>query len=594
LRLGDLYVKTGEKEEAIKQYTDVAKINTRKGFYLKAIAVYKQILKLDETILEIHNKLADLYTKQRLIADAMSEYSFIVNTFEKKGKTTETLDLLKKMVEIDPENVGVRLKLADLHQKLGYEKIAFGEYSWIFDRLVSQGKFDKAEKIYLGIYKNNPKEAKVLEGLVELYKKNGDNEQFAKYGCKLATFYKDSDELEKAKGLCQDILEVQPDYTKALSIISELKPGDIGAAIEQPQPETPLQETDKEVKAEQKEVEGEVEGEEALIDWPEVSEEVPALTEDKQVSEEAKPPEEKAIAEGSEVVSTEGTEQDVEEEFVEVEVPEFEHRPGEIEEEQLEQGAEEIQELETVESIEELKEVEAVAEEAPSEEPLEEVKEPSVEPVEEVEEASPEEHAEEFPETDKAVGGKQEEAHEEDYVDLSSELGLEEALDSKVHPWSKGETGEAVEEFKDSLGKQLGKEDTETHHNLGIAYMEMELYDDAVREFKIALKDPNFEFLSYTRLGFCSMIMGNNDEAIEYYLKALKVKGRTDDERKGIMYEVGLAYETADKTLKAGEMFKAVYDMDPRYREVSEKVKGYETLRPSIPIDDSMIEVEIL
>jgi tetratricopeptide (TPR) repeat protein len=294
LRLGDLYVKTGDKEEAIKQYTDIAKINTRKGFYLKAIAVYKQILKLDETILDIHNKLADLYTKQRLIADAISEYSFIVNTFEKKDKTTEALDLLKKMVEIDPENVGVRLKLADLHQKLGYEKIAFGEYSWIFDRLVSQGKFDKAEKIYLGIYKNNPKEPKVLEGLSELYRKNGDNEQFAKYGSRLATIYKDSGELEKAKDLCQAILEVQPDCTNVLSIINGLKPGDTGEAIEQPQSETPPQETHEEVEAEEKKVADEVEGEEALINWPEVSEEVPTVAEDKQVLEEEQSPEARA------------------------------------------------------------------------------------------------------------------------------------------------------------------------------------------------------------------------------------------------------------------------------------------------------------
>ncbi|MCK5237241.1 MAG: tetratricopeptide repeat protein, partial [Deltaproteobacteria bacterium] len=82
LRLGDLYSKSGMKDEAIKEYEDVAKVNTKKGFYLKAIAVYKQILKLDETSLEVHNKLADLYAKQRLHSDARSEYSYIVGVYE--------------------------------------------------------------------------------------------------------------------------------------------------------------------------------------------------------------------------------------------------------------------------------------------------------------------------------------------------------------------------------------------------------------------------------------------------------------------------------------------------------------------------------
>ena len=57
LRIGDLYVKIGKKDEAIKEYGEVAKIHTQRGFYLKAIAVYKQILKLDENLIEIHFKL---------------------------------------------------------------------------------------------------------------------------------------------------------------------------------------------------------------------------------------------------------------------------------------------------------------------------------------------------------------------------------------------------------------------------------------------------------------------------------------------------------------------------------------------------------
>src|SRR3989338_10394181 len=63
LRIGDLYVKINKKDEAIREYTEVAKVHAQKGFYLKAIAVYKQILKLDEGLMETHFKLADLYTK---------------------------------------------------------------------------------------------------------------------------------------------------------------------------------------------------------------------------------------------------------------------------------------------------------------------------------------------------------------------------------------------------------------------------------------------------------------------------------------------------------------------------------------------------
>jgi tetratricopeptide (TPR) repeat protein len=702
LRLGDLYVKTGKKEDAIKEYMEVAKVNTKKGFYLKAIAVYKQILKLDDAIMDIHYRLADLYTKQRLLADAISEYSFIANNFEKKGKTTDALELLKKMAEIDPENVGVKLKLADLHQKLGFDKDALEEYSWVFDRLLSQGKFDKAEKIYSDVYKNHPEDPKILEGLSEVYRKKGDSEKFADYSGKLLVLYKDSGEAEKARALCEAILEVKPDSENARSLLSELK-GEVPEEVP-PQPVT-VQEAETREKVE----EAEASEEEPLISWDEASEEVTEEAEAKEVTGEALPTEAEPVVESPEEAVTEVTEEGLEEEeFVEVEIPvEEEKEPEEVQKleavesveevEKVEEAAEEdsveevLEEIPAEEVVEEaptkeapaeealeevpaeevveeapveevLEEVpaEEVVEEAPAEEVLEEVpaeevveeapaeeafeevpaeevveeapveealeevpaeevveeapaeeafeevpaeevveEAPSMEHFDKIEEINPEDLSEEFHEGEKTIGDhvEKEEAHEEDYVDLSRELGLEEALDSVIHPWEQGEQGdrgEAVSEFKDSLGKQLSKEDTETHHNLGIAYMEMELYDDSTREFKIALKDPAFEFDSYMRLGLCAMMTKNTDEAIEYYLKALKVKGTNDEERKGIMYELGLAYEAAGKTLEAGEMFRSVYHLDPRFREVFDRVKDYEELRPSIPIDDSMIEVEIL
>ena len=95
LKIGDLYTKLNKKAEAVKEYTEVARANSQRGFYLKAIAVYKQVLKVDDTVLDVHYKLAELYAKQRLIADAISEYSHIVNIFEKKGKTSEVMELLK-------------------------------------------------------------------------------------------------------------------------------------------------------------------------------------------------------------------------------------------------------------------------------------------------------------------------------------------------------------------------------------------------------------------------------------------------------------------------------------------------------------------
>ncbi|HAO92445.1 MAG TPA: hypothetical protein DCR11_00835 [Deltaproteobacteria bacterium] len=204
-----------------------------------------------------------------------------------------------------------------------------------------------------------------------------------------------------------------------------------------------------------------------------------------------------------------------------------------------------------------------------------------------------------FPEVRFADTGEkitEESAHEGKggYVDLSAELGMEEALEDLAGSWGGGgaEAKETFDEFKKGIGKQLSREDSETHYNLGIAYMEMELYNEAAKEFKIALKDPRLEFDCYIRLGLCSMADANPDEAIIYYLKGLKIEGKTDDERKGMMYELALAYEAAGDGEEATHLFRSVYDMDPGFREVSEKAAG--ALAPFVPLDDGLIEVELL
>lgn len=815
LRIGDIYVKMNKRPEAIKEYTEVAKANSQRGFYLKAIAVYKQVLKLDESSLEVHYKLAELYTKQRLIADAIGCYSTIVSSFEKKGKTSEVMELLKKMAEIDPENIGVRLKLADLYQRLSFEKDALTEYSAIFSRLVAQRQFDKAERIFLNIYNSKPREPEILKGLSDLYLKKGDDQQYLRFAKNLFYHYRDSGDVEAAKGVASSILEARPDegecsrFLKSLAKPEVLRPEPketpaLKPSVTEPQAEEPLiefpasaaetvsAEAVSEPAPEDKEAVA-VQEEKPLISWPEdeieitiegfeeensvtarepvateaepapVAEAAPAKEEDLgeielEVEEEspsagvhaeaeqapqageAKETEAGSVAGEVEIefepeadkeaeaaierlqVEEAGPEKEAEEpplvEFREEEEPSKNEEPliefkeaveatppedvAQVEEEPLiefreideavvqavgadeatapEEEAEEplidigeeeisepvkeeagpVVEIEVVPPAEVRSEeaagpgvvieeegaaVEAIAEpqveieEGPaSAEPAPVEVEATAQKAEIAEEEEPLEAAEEIGEEPEAaydegdedlsdaiselmekIEGAEAEAAptakievderieagekiteesapegKDGYVDLSAELGMEEALEDLAGSWGGGgaEPKEAFDEFKKGIGKQLSKEDSETHYNLGIAYMEMELYNEASKEFKIALKDPRLEFDCYIRLGLCSMADAKPDEAIIFYLKGLKIEGKTDEVRKGMMYELALAYEAAGDGEEATHLFKDVYDMDPSFREAAAKVVG--EAAPFVPLDDGLIEVELL
>lgn len=595
LRIGDLYVKINKKDEAIREYTEVAKVHAQKGFYLKAIAVYKQILKLDEGLMEIHFKLADLYTKQKLMADAIAELSILVSFYEKKGKLDEAADVLKKMVEADPQNIGVRLKLAEYYKKRGFTDDAIAEYAVACNSLVKDGKLDKAEKLYLELYAGNKKDIRIVEGIAEVYRLKNDNSLLVKYYKELANLYKENGDFEKRNSIYEKILAVHPYDKDALDVLGR---------------KTIPHEPFKKV-APSEAVSEEQPSREPLISWPEVN--IDLTLEGKAAPQEPSPiqAEEEPLVPWKEMIEVTQETKPVESEETKPleEIPAIEMPESSV----VEKAAEE-------ETIEEppLTEITPTEESTVVEEAVEELAPESVEIVEElqvVEEKQIEEKIEEpvkgsgldmsgieeFLPKGVKVMGEMESASEEGYVDLSSELGLEEALDFLTESWESDAKGkDTFAEFKHGVEKQLSKEDSETHYNLGIAYMEMELYDDAMREFKIALKDPIFEFDCYNRLGLSFMAKGNYQEAVSNFLKGLKVSGRTNEERKGLMYELGLAYEASGNKQEALEMFKTVYAMDKTFREVSSKVdelgnnskKGGET--EAIPSMDNTLEVELL
>ncbi|HEX7124565.1 MAG TPA: tetratricopeptide repeat protein [Thermodesulfobacteriota bacterium] len=160
LRLGDVFAKKGAVREAIEQYFRVAERHAADGFYLKAIAVHKQILKLDPAHIESSSRLADLYHKQGLLSDALTTYQQVAAVYDKKGQVREALDTLTKMADLDPQNVAIRVKLGDLYLKAnikesGVEQLLkaaelYGqtgkraEQDAVFERLLAAGPLSPA------------------------------------------------------------------------------------------------------------------------------------------------------------------------------------------------------------------------------------------------------------------------------------------------------------------------------------------------------------------------------------------------------------------------------------------------------------------
>ncbi|MDP2166906.1 MAG: tetratricopeptide repeat protein, partial [Thermodesulfovibrionales bacterium] len=131
---------------------------------------------------------------------------------------------------------------------------------------------------------------------------------------------------------------------------------------------------------------------------------------------------------------------------------------------------------------------------------------------------------------------------------------------------------EIFEEFKRGLAKDLEAEDFETHYNLGIAYKEMGLLDDAINEFQTAKRDPNFFIQAVTILGMCYMQKGLYQLAVDAFSSALmKIEAR-DESYWSTQYDLAGAYEKAGSLKEAFQLYTEVYGRNAKFRDVADKV----------------------
>src|SRR5690349_18568944 len=147
LRIGDLYTRKGARKEAIETYARVAKTYGDQGFFLKAVAVYKQILKLDPARLDIQLKLAEMHESLQLVSDALSTYEHVAAQYARAGNIDEALKTLARMTELDPENIPVRIKYAEALSKAGKMKEAATEFEAGAKLLKAQGRMDDYIKV---------------------------------------------------------------------------------------------------------------------------------------------------------------------------------------------------------------------------------------------------------------------------------------------------------------------------------------------------------------------------------------------------------------------------------------------------------------
>jgi len=168
--IGDLYSRLGKTEQATTYYKRVGDAFASNGFTVKAIAMYKKITKLDSSSVDSLTRLAELYAQQGLHSDARTQYAHVAEQHLKAGSLDKAAHVFQKVLDLDPENVAMQAKLAELYVKLNKKNEARDIYFRNAELYRSRKNFpaaDESLKQVLAIDKTFS-QAILLRGLVKM------------------------------------------------------------------------------------------------------------------------------------------------------------------------------------------------------------------------------------------------------------------------------------------------------------------------------------------------------------------------------------------------------------------------------------------
>jgi tetratricopeptide (TPR) repeat protein len=144
--VGDLYSRLGQTDKALQCFKNVGDAYASQGFTVKAIAMYKKLSKLKPSV-DTVLRLAELFTQQGLFNDARAQYLQVAEEFLRAGELEQAVRIFQKTLEMDPENVAMRTRLAEVYIRLNKKKEAWDIFANAAESLRARGSLGAAGEI---------------------------------------------------------------------------------------------------------------------------------------------------------------------------------------------------------------------------------------------------------------------------------------------------------------------------------------------------------------------------------------------------------------------------------------------------------------
>ena len=167
--LGDLYVRANQVDKGIQQYTRIADHLAQEGFYPKAAALFKKILKIKPDDEYAMLQSGDLAAKLGKLADAKVFFNQVADRRNKRGDKKGATEIAIRLGTLDPEDLDSRMRAAQLAADNGDSLTALREYKDVAARLEKVEKHAEALLPLKAAFDINPSDATLRTRLFNAY-----------------------------------------------------------------------------------------------------------------------------------------------------------------------------------------------------------------------------------------------------------------------------------------------------------------------------------------------------------------------------------------------------------------------------------------
>ncbi len=551
--LGDLSVRIGHKAEAIGYFKRLGEVYRLDGLHVRAIAVYKKILRLDPSHMEASLACAEMYAEQGLTSDAKLQFQALADQCVRNGDTFAALDMYGKMILVEPGHQPTLSRISDLLAKAGRLDQALAKLKTLEDRLVTAGHADAIRQIYqktvellksqrrgaeaallaerLASLDPSVAEAKIDEALA-MALPGGENHP--KPAVEAGTLVEEAPSLEILPALSEVQEDSQP-LAPAAQLGGWLDGGPGGVAEEIAE------------QAEEHAAPGMLEVDIAAREEGPSEEAIEAVTIELEAphGSETVTPQLEPSAPPSELVGSETVEDELHEaRFY-------------LEQGMLQEARDSLQRI-----------LRRDPEHAVAKQLLAEIERGAGRPKrEERPPASDKKHS-----VFRVMEGK---TPQEEYVDFAGELSeaLSEDDETPLPPDLEPEVKQMLHELQRGIRDQLDAADYETHYDLAIAFKDLGLYDRAIGELRLAANDAAYRVRCASLLGLCYLAKGEPERAVQELLKGVAATEAGTEERWGTLYDLATAYEALGNGKKALETLLAIQSEMPKFRDIRVRVR---------------------